>query len=142
MELLFPHHPCVLAREANSLRCASLKEANDERCAACRFAMQGLVWDALMEGDRSLAEFLLADDALTNLGFSVGEYRGASSGEPVFGLVRSATHLFTAPGDCAITPLPNGGFSLCLTIDDNHENRAACETLTQAIAWVAAQSDH
>ena len=104
--------------------------------------MRGLVWNALMEGDRSLAEFLLADDALAELGFSVGEYRGGPSSEPVFGLVRSATSLFIEPDDCAITPLPEGGFSLCLTIDDVHDIRGECETLTQAVTWLVAQSDH
>lgn len=132
MSLLFPHHPCVLARESNALRCESVREAGGERCAACRRAMREGVWDALMEGDRSFVEFVLADDPLIKSGFVIGEYRGVSSDEPVFGLVRSETGLFENPGDCAIIPIADGRYFLCATVDDDEEWTAEFDALEQA----------
>lgn len=132
MSPLFPHHPCVLARESNALRCESVRDAGEERCVACRVAMRERVWDALVEGDRSFAEFVLADDPLIDRGFFVGEYRGASSGEPVFGLVRSKTGLFENPGDCAIVPVSDRRYFLCATVDDEEEKTAEIDTLEQA----------
>lgn len=56
---LFPDHVCVLAREDNPERCGSVGEADPGRCGRCKSAMQGLMWEALYSGDRSLVAFLL-----------------------------------------------------------------------------------
>ncbi len=134
MDHLFPHHPCTLARESNPLRCGSLREAGGRRCAACREAMRDVAWSALVEGDRSLAQFVLADDALTERGFSVGDYRGEAAGDPVFALVRSKSVVFNEAGDCSIMPIPEGRYRMFVTLDEERDFSAECDDLAQASA--------
>lgn len=132
MDCLFPRHPCVLARLDNPFRCAWPCREDSDRCAVCREALRDKAWTALAEGDRSFAEFVLADHLLTQHGFHVGGYQGDAVHDPMLALVRSQTRFFVDAGDCAIVPAGHGGYRLSLTLDAAADHIADCDDLTQA----------
>lgn len=133
MNRLFPLHPCVLARRDNPFRCEWPREKDgDGRCSICRAAMRDDVWRALIEGDRSFAEFVLTEDLLLEHGFQVGEYRGTIPGDPVYALVKSKSAYLVDPGDCVITPIADGRYALDAVLSADAGYAAECDDLTQA----------
>lgn len=132
MESLFPHHPCVLARTPNPFRCGNLDEPSRDRCAVCRLAMRSEAWQALFEGDKSLAEFLLADDLLVEHGFSVSKARSTVSRFPALALLRAKSSEFSKPGDCIIEPEENGVFRLAIVLKNGERAGVECSNLTEA----------
>lgn len=94
--------------------------------------MRDDAWRALMEGDRSFAEFVLADDLLTRHGFAIGDYQGDVPRDPALALVRARTRFFVDPGDCAIEPIEHGRFCLSMTLGGDYDYTVECDDLTQA----------
>lgn len=137
MDLLFPHHPCVLARESNPFRCSYFEEVCKARCSVCREGARDEAWFALYHGDRSFAEFVLAEDSLIQAGFSIGNYQGEDDRDAVFGIVKTKTTSFTEPGDCAITPMKNGGYHFYLALDNETFIDQDLSDLTQV--WLFAR---
>ena len=132
MEPLFPHHPCVLARISNPFRCGSLDEPSRARCAVCRLAMRSEAWQALFEGDKSLAEFLLADDLLVEHGFSVGKARNAGLRFPALALLRAKSSEFAEPGDCIIESLESRTYVISFVSANGGQLETECESLAEA----------
>lgn len=132
MESLFPHHPCVLARTPNPFRCENLDEPSRDRCAVCRLAMRSEAWQALFEGDKSLAEFLLADDLLVEHGFSVSKARSTVSRFPALALLRAKSSEFSEPGDCIIEPLESGAYFIVFVSASGERLGMECKNLAEA----------
>lgn len=129
--LLFPRNPCTLARENNPFRCPDASERSFDRCGICRLAAQNEVWRALVDGEKHLAEFILADHLLTQHGFVVS--RSANPPES-FNLVllRSKAFSFSSPGDWIVEPRKPSGYRISLMCADGISRGAYCETLLHA----------
>lgn len=94
--------------------------------------MRDGVWQALAEGDRSFVQFVLVDDPFTQRGFRVDGYQGAVPRDPVFALVRSETEFFVDPGDCVVEPIACGRYCFSMTLDDDFDCTAECDSLEKA----------
>lgn len=129
---LFPDHPCPLARIDNSVRCTHARESTSKRCVRCKAHMTGLLWEALHNGDRSLA-LMLMPPQLRDKGFSLEAHEGPCHA-PVFELARDAVSLDTQDA-CFIVPEEEGTrFEVLLVGEDDTERRVQRLTLNEAVA--------
>lgn len=126
----FPEHICILAREDNPVRCDNIQEAKIERCRKCRSVMQGLMWEALYLGDRSLAAFLLPHH-MAELGVTINFYECLyrPPSNPAFTL---GTKLASSDGyvELFVVPRAYGGFTV---YDGEDEDRDVIERDFQEI---------
>lgn len=132
MESSFPHHPCVLARTSNPSRRASLDKPFRDRCApnSAGHALRSVA--SAVRGDKSLAEFLLADDLLAKYGFSVSEMRCTASQFPALALLRARSSELSEPGDCIIEPLENEAYFIVSASASGERLGVECKSLAEA----------
>lgn len=127
---LFPNHPCLLARADNAVRCEDMHTSTAEQCERCRTGMAPLLWDALHNGDRSLALALMPPQ-LHALGFAPEPYEGAPS-MPLFQLARQAEaddgrEYYLVPEEA------EGSFEVVVVDDEDAAETTCSLTLEEAL---------
>lgn len=129
---LFPHHPCLLARADNPLRCTDIRTSMAERCARCHEGMGDLFWDALHNGDRSLA-LVLMPRHLRDRGFVLESYEGTGHA-PVFELVQTVPPSDDDGVERFIVPEEDDGrFELLIVTGDDVSHRIGQLTLQETV---------
>lgn len=129
---LFPHHPCLLARADNPLRCANVHASTMERCARCRECMGNLFWDALHNGDRSLALTLIPQH-LRDRGFVLESYEGTDHA-PVLELAQTVPPSDDSGIERFIVPEEDDGrFELLIVTEDDVSHSIHQLTLEETV---------
>lgn len=136
---LFPRHPCLLARADNPLRCANVRASTPERCDRCREYMGGLFWDALYNGDRSLA-LMLMPQYLRDRGFVLESYEGTGHA-PVFDLAQSVSPSDDGENERFIIPEEEDGRFELLTITGDDTSRSIHQLTLEETAESATGDD-